>query len=219
MHHLYLERIKSFEGFTPVAKPDYAQHSNGFGTKALYPGERIDRGEAERRFTQEIARARTFVERHVPNLDTGTKAALTSLTFNAGTKWASSGLGEAARRGDLDAVRERFVQYTKAGGKDMPGLVTRRLAEVTWIGSAGAAGAPVEVPQLNMTAAPPPARTSQTGPSPMSEVPKPRVWPAIPPSLATAFALTIAALELATPRRAGDERAADASSINSEMHG
>ena len=105
MHHSYLQAIKTFEGFTPQAKWDYAQHSNGYGTKALYPGETIDAAEAERRFAAEIAVARGIVEKHAAGWDEGTKAALTSLTFNAGTRWISSGLGEAVRNGDIEGVR------------------------------------------------------------------------------------------------------------------
>ena len=151
MHHSYLQAIKTFEGFTPQAKWDYAQHSNGYGTKALYPGETIDAAEAERRFAAEIAVARGIVEKHAAGWDEGTKAALTSLTFNAGTRWISSGLGEAVRNGDIEGVRERFVQYAKAGGEVLPGLVKRRLAELDWIGG-GTQGA--------STAAQPPATTT-----------------------------------------------------------
>lgn len=141
MHHSYLEAIKSFEGFTPKAQWDYAQFSNGYGTKALYAGEAISPEEAERRFAAEIAAARSIVEKHAAGWDEGTKAALTSLTFNAGSRWVTSGLGDAVRGQDIEAVRERFLQYTKAGGEVLPGLVRRRLAEFDWIGSgAGAAG-------------------------------------------------------------------------------
>jgi lysozyme len=139
MHHSYLDAIKSFEGFTPKAQWDYAQFSNGYGTKALYPGEAISPEEAERRFTAEIEVARNIVEKHAAGWDEGTKAALTSLTFNAGTRWISSGLGEAVRNHDIDAVKERFAQYNKAGGEVLPGLMRRRLAELDWIGSGPAA--------------------------------------------------------------------------------
>jgi len=138
MHHSYLEAIKSFEGFTPKAQWDYAQHSNGYGTKALYAGETISPEEAERRFAAEIAAARSIVEKHAAGWDEGTKAALTSLTFNAGSRWVTSGLGDAVRGQDIEAVRERFLQYTKAGGEVLPGLVRRRLAEFDWIGSGAA---------------------------------------------------------------------------------
>ena len=107
----------------------------------------IDRAEAERRFQSEIASARAVVERHAANADEGTKAALTSLTFNAGEKWTRDGLGDAVRRGDMDAVRSLFVEYNKAGGKLLAGLAARRAAEAEWIGSPPAnAGQAAEPP-------------------------------------------------------------------------
>jgi lysozyme len=154
MNQTYLSAIKSFEGFTPQAKWDYAQHSNGYGTKALYPGEAVSPEEAERRFAAEIAVARDIVEKHAQGWDEGTKAALTSLTFNAGTRWISSGLGDAVRNGDIEGVRERFVQYSKAQGEVLPGLLKRRLAEVDWIGS-GTGGAAPAAKAATLTAAAP----------------------------------------------------------------
>lgn len=136
MHEIYLEQIKSFEGFAAQAKWDYAQHSVGFGTKARFPGETISPAEAEKRFRGEIAAARELVEKYAAQWDEGTKAALTSLTFNSGTRWMSSGLGDAVRAGDIEQVKERFVLYNRAGGEVLPGLVKRRLAESTWIGEA-----------------------------------------------------------------------------------
>ena len=142
MRDSYLSEIKSFEGFAAQAKWDYAQFTNGYGTKARFDGEKIDEAEANRRFASELAEARKFVDKHTEGWDEGTKAALTSLTFNAGTRWASSGLGDAVRSFDVNAVRERFLAYTKAGGVDLPGLVRRRLEEVTWIGNDGNVQAP-----------------------------------------------------------------------------
>lgn len=134
MHASYLAAIQRFEGFTPVAQPDYAQLSNGYGTRARYAGEQITREEAEKRFQEEIASARAIVERHAPHVDEGTKAALTSLTFNAGDKWTRSGLGEAIRSNDLVTARDLFLQYNKAGGETLSGLVKRRVEEANWIG-------------------------------------------------------------------------------------
>jgi lysozyme len=147
MHPVYLNSIKSFEGFTQQATWDYAQHSNGYGTKALYPGEKISSDEAERRFAAEIAEARRIVDKYTDGWDEGTKAALTSLTFNAGSRWINSGLGAAVRAHDVEAVRTRFVEYNKAQGQVLPGLVTRRLAEVDWIGQAAPAAAGTKITQ------------------------------------------------------------------------
>lgn len=133
MHEKYLTAIKSFEGYTPRAKWDYAQNSNGYGTKALYAGETIDRVEADRRFRVEIEQARRIVEKHAKGWDEGTKAALTSLTFNAGTRWTTGALGTAVRAFDVAAVEKSFAAYTRAGGDVLPGLVKRRLAELSWM--------------------------------------------------------------------------------------
>lgn len=130
----YLDAIKQFEGYTAKARWDYAQNSNGYGTRARFAGEVIDQAEAERRFKDEIKKAADFVDKFAPGLDDGSKAALTSLTYNAGTAWAQSGLGKAVASGDLDTARSIFLQYNKAGGNVLDGLVQRRLQEVAWFG-------------------------------------------------------------------------------------
>lgn len=134
MDQFYLDAIRKSEGFTPKAAWDYKQNSNGYGTRALYPGEVIDQAEAQRRFDAEIGQARAIVEKFAPNADMGTKAALTSLTFNAGDKWTRSGLGDAVRAGDMAKARELFLQYNKAGGEMLPGLASRRQLEAQWFG-------------------------------------------------------------------------------------
>lgn len=133
----YLDAIKQFEGYAAKARWDYAQNTNGYGTRARFAGEAIDQAEAERRFSAEIKKAADFVDKFAPGLDDGSKAALTSLTYNAGTAWAQSGLGQAVASGDLDTARSLFLQYNKAGGTTLDGLVQRRLQEVAWFGQGG----------------------------------------------------------------------------------
>ncbi len=94
----------------------------------------IDTAEADRRFSSEIKKAADLVDKFAPGLDEGSKAALTSLTYNAGTAWTQSGLGQAVSTGDLDKARSLFLQYNKAGGNVVDGLVQRRLQEVAWFG-------------------------------------------------------------------------------------
>jgi lysozyme len=130
----YLDAIKQFEGYRADAQWDYAQNSNGYGTRARYAGEVIDKAEADRRFSSEVQKAADFVDKFAPSLDEGSKAALTSLTYNAGTAWTKSGLGEAVASGDLDKAKSLFLQYNKAGGTVVDGLVQRRLQEVAWFG-------------------------------------------------------------------------------------
>jgi lysozyme len=133
----YLDAIKQFEGYAAKARWDYAQNTNGYGTRARFAGEVIDQAEAERRFSDEIKKAADFVDKFAPGLDDGSRAALTSLTYNAGTAWTKSGLGQAIASGDLDTARSLFLQYNKAGGTVLDGLVQRRLQEVAWFGQGG----------------------------------------------------------------------------------
>jgi len=134
LNDYYLNAIRGFEGRTNRATWDYKQYSNGYGTKAQFAGEKISEAEACRRFEAEISEARSAVAKFAPGLEEGSAAALTSLTFNAGTAWMSSGLGAAIKAGDLELAKAIFVQYTNAGGPCLPGLVARRSAEVEWFG-------------------------------------------------------------------------------------
>lgn len=128
----YADAVKGFEGFAPRASWDYKQNTNGYGTQALSPGEVIDRPEAERRFADAWSQANASVNQFAPNAPEGVKAALASLTFNAGPGWQSAGLGSAVRAGDWDAAKQHFLQYNKAGGQVDPGLVSRRATEAGW---------------------------------------------------------------------------------------
>lgn len=130
----YIEAIKRFEGFAPKASWDYKQHTNGYGTKALYPGEEIDQGTAQQRLETELSNSAQEVNKIAPDAPEGVKAALTSLTFNAGSGWMNSGLGQAVKAGDWDRAQTLFQQYNKAGGDVLPGLVARRQEEASWFG-------------------------------------------------------------------------------------
>lgn len=135
---LYIDQIKGFEGYSPQAAWDYKQSSSGYGTKAQPGDENIppDQLKAihEQRFTDEIGRAAAAVDGINPSLPPGARAALISLTYNAGPGWTQSGLGDLVRAGDLQGAQQRIQEYNKAGGEVNPGLVKRRTAESAWFG-------------------------------------------------------------------------------------
>jgi len=149
----YLDAIKGFEGYSPNAAWDYKQSSSGYGTKAQAGDENLppDQLKAihEQRYQEEIAKAAAHVDSVNPNLPAGARAALVSLTYNAGPGWAQSGLGEMVRAGDLEGAATRFLQYNKAGGEVNPGLVARRQKEAAWFG-----GGQPQSPQASPAAAP-----------------------------------------------------------------
>jgi len=133
----YLDGIKQFEGYSPTAQWDYKQSSSGYGTKAQPGDENIPpdqlRAVYEQRFQDEIRNAAAHVDSVNPNLPPGAKAALTSLTYNAGPGWSQSGLGQLVRNGDLAGAATKLLEYNKAGGEVNPGLVARRAKEAAWL--------------------------------------------------------------------------------------
>ena len=130
----FVGAIRTTEGFARKAAWDNKQYTNGFGTKAQSPDEVIDAQTANARFNTAISKAAKFVDSVNPNLDPGSRAALTSLTFNTGEGWANAGLGQKFKAGDLAGAKESFLQYNQSGGQINPGLVTRRAREASWFG-------------------------------------------------------------------------------------
>lgn len=160
----YLDAIKASEGYSPNAAWDYKQSSSGYGTKAQPGDENLppDQLKAihEKRFQDEIGKAAASVDAFSSNLPPGVRAALTSLTYNAGPGWQQSGLGAAVKSGDLDKAREIFLQYNKAGGQVNEGLVARRQREAGWFAgqpqpAQAAPAAPPGAPLVLPSAQPP----------------------------------------------------------------
>lgn len=145
----FISAIKSTEGYRSKAYWDVKQHTVGFGTRASSPDEVITPEEANARFNREIGKAAKFVDSVNPNLDPGTRAALASLTFNAGEAWAKAGLGDAIRAGDLGKAKELFLQYNKAGGETNQALVMRRAREASWFGRGEISASEAGTPRLN----------------------------------------------------------------------
>lgn len=134
----YTDAIKGFEGYSPNSSWDYKQSSSGYGTKAQPGDENIPPEQLkaihEQRFQDEVGKAAASVDAFSPNLPAGTRAALASLTYNAGPGWQQSGLGQAVKAGDWDRAQQLFLQYNKAGGEVNQGLVNRRQQEAAWFG-------------------------------------------------------------------------------------
>ena len=120
--------VKEFEGFNPKAYPDYGQTSIGYGTKGK-PGEVLTEEEASRRLEAELADSAKRIEEAAAlkgiTLNENQFNALTSFDYNTG-----KGRNLISRFGDdPEALAAKMLEYTKAGGKTLPGLVKRRQVE------------------------------------------------------------------------------------------
>ena len=123
--------VSGWEGFTPRAKYDYKQYSNGYGTVARTPDEEIDDAEAKRRLQVELDQKRKAVRNVFPDLAPHQEDALTSFSYNVGEGWATgrTRLADSVRAKDWQNASRIMQEYNKAGGNVLPGLVNRRAAE------------------------------------------------------------------------------------------
>lgn len=132
-----VESLKTHEQFSPNAYYDYKQYSIGYGTPANSKSETIDEAEATRRLTQRISSEREAVKqygiRHGYNWNDCQIDALSSFRYNLGAGGFEALTGGGTRSNDVIAAK--MLEYNKAGGKILSGLVTRRKHESDWFRS------------------------------------------------------------------------------------
>jgi len=120
--------VKGFEGFNPNAYGDYKQTSVGYGTKGK-EGEVLTEAQATDRLNTELLGHAKRIEEAAKlkgvKLNQNQFNALTSFDFNTGR-----GADLIERFGDKpEELVSKMQEYTKAGGKELPGLVKRRGVE------------------------------------------------------------------------------------------
>ena len=138
-----IDFIKTVEGFSSKPYFDYAQYTVGYGTRcpdekySEYMANGIPRNEAEALLQEEISEIESdlhqkFIEKYNLTLTQHQFDALVSFSYNIGTGWVTydSSLRNAIlNNADSDELVYAFGLYCTAGGKYLPGLITRRLCE------------------------------------------------------------------------------------------
>lgn len=128
-----LDLIKSFEGLRLSAyKCPAGVWTIGYGTTAgVKPGQSITKERAEELLRDDVKRFEDQVLRLVKvPLTQGQLDALVSFTYNLGAaNLGNSTLLRLLNAGDYKGAAAQFDRWTKAGGKELPGLVKRRAAE------------------------------------------------------------------------------------------
>jgi len=93
-------------------------------------GDVIDQPEAERRLKDDLRVAEACVNLNCPQLTQPQFDALTDLVFNIGCNaFANSTLCRLLHKGDFAGAADQFERWDHAGGRVLPGLLQRRLAE------------------------------------------------------------------------------------------
>ena len=135
--------IKEVEGFSPQPYYDYSQYTVGYGTKcpddkfSEYMSNGISKEEAEELLEEELAEIeKTLNEKLIDKYNLSFEQhefdALVSFSYNIGAGWTTydSTLRSAIlNHADENEFVYAFGLYCTAGGKYLPGLITRRLCE------------------------------------------------------------------------------------------
>lgn len=104
----------------------------GYGhTKGVKEGDRITQQEAIWLLRDDLRWVQNAIDKHVTaKLNQGQYDALASFIFNVGEfAFASSTLLKKLNAGDYAGAANEFLRWTKARGKELPGLVRRRQHE------------------------------------------------------------------------------------------
>ncbi len=128
-----IELIKHFEGFREKAYQDaVGVWTIGFGhTGNVHPTDRVTPEEGEQLLAKDLQRFENFVDDNFQGLKQNEFDALVALVYNVGSISRASGLYKALREKDYPEIVQRWNMYTKAGGRELLGLVRRRLSETS----------------------------------------------------------------------------------------
>ena len=90
----------------------------------------MNESQASELLRTDLSKYENFVHKHFPNVDENKHAALVSFAYNLGTgALEKSTLAKHVKEGNYKAAANEFSKWTHAGGKVLPGLVTRRNEE------------------------------------------------------------------------------------------
>ena len=138
---------KRFEGFHRVPKNDPGRaypyvcpagyHTIGFGHLCQPDHPPVSEAEAEAYLAADLMTALAATLRYCPVLATepeGRLAAIADFTFNLGAgRLQTSTLRRRVNQGDWSGVKTELRRWVYGGGKVLPGLVSRRMAEALLI--------------------------------------------------------------------------------------
>ncbi|MBX4336602.1 lysozyme [Bartonella raoultii] len=123
-------RLSAYEDSIGVWTIGYG-HTSAAGAPCVYQGMQITEEEAEKILCKDLKQFESFVAQtvNVP-LSDEQFAALVSFCYNIGTEaFHRSTLLKKLNKGNYEAVPIELQKWTRAGGKQIQGLVNRRVAE------------------------------------------------------------------------------------------
>lgn len=130
---LAIPLIVHFEGYVPWVHRDPIGRlaaCYGHDDQTMTPGKRFTAAECQAMLDQDLLKHAQALDCIKHPLTDGQKAAFVSFAFNVGNKaLCDSTLARKANAGDMAGACAELSRWTRAGGRELPGLVKRRAAE------------------------------------------------------------------------------------------
>lgn len=125
--------VTLYEGYVPWVHRDPIGRlaaCYGHDDQTMTPGKRFTAAECQAMLDQDLLKHAQALDCIKHPLTDGQKAAFVSFAFNVGNKaFCDSTLARKANAGDMAGACAELSRWTRAGGRELPGLVKRRAAE------------------------------------------------------------------------------------------
>ena len=125
--------VMLYEGYVPWVHRDPIGRlaaCYGHDDQTMTPGKRFTAAECQAMLDQDLLKHAQALDCIKHPLTDGQKAAFVSFAFNVGNKaLCDSTLARKANAGDMAGACAELSRWTRAGGRELPGLVKRRAAE------------------------------------------------------------------------------------------
>lgn len=130
---LAIPLVMLYEGYVPWVHRDPIGRlaaCYGHDDQTMTPGKRFTAAECQAMLDQDLLKHAQALDCIKHPLTDGQKAAFVSFAFNVGNKaLCDSTLARKANAGDMAGACAELSRWTRAGGRELPGLVKRRAAE------------------------------------------------------------------------------------------
>lgn len=130
---LAIPLVMLYEGYVPWVHRDPIGRlaaCYGHDDQTMTPGKRFTAAECQAMLDQDLLKHAQALDCIKHPLTDGQKAAFVSFAFNVGNKaFCDSTLARKANAGDMAGACAELSRWTRAGGRELPGLVKRRAAE------------------------------------------------------------------------------------------
>lgn len=125
--------VMLYEGYVPWVHRDPIGRlaaCYGHDDQTMTPGKRFTAAECQAMLDQDLLKHAQALDCIKHPLTDGQKAAFVSFAFNVGNRaFCDSTLARKANAGDMPGACAELSRWTRAGGRELPGLVKRRAAE------------------------------------------------------------------------------------------